>query len=111
MSKWITSHMHLTFKQGLGAIVRQPEAITGGDAAQRLMEEIAATFTSHGCRVAKYVYGIRVYDCRDDTLSDRSFEIHDCDNDQCDVMKEYGRWAKNDRQKYLQVLHERGLVP
>ncbi len=111
MSKWNTSHVHLTYKQGLGAVVRQPEAIIGGHAAQRLVEEIAAVYTAHGCRVARYIHGIRVYDCRDEGLSDRSFEAHGCDAGTCGAAADYGRWTKADREKYLKVLQERGIVP
>ena len=80
----------------------------------RLVEEIAAEYTEMGCRTVKYSVGIRVYDCQDSTLSDQSFEVHSCEDVDCGLMpdeSEYGRWGKAERQKYLKVLKERGLLP
>ncbi len=79
----------------------------------RLIEEIAAKFAEKGCRVVKYSVGIRVYDCKDAPLSDQSFEVHGCDDLECGLTPsegEYGRWTKADRQRYLTVLKERGLL-
>jgi len=93
--------------------VRQPETITGGDAAMRLLEGIAARFVQQGCRVVKYSMGIRIYDCKDTEASDQSFEAHDCEDLECGLTPsegEYGRWAKADRRRYLLALQERGLV-
>jgi len=114
MSKRGNTHYHLTYKHGNGPIVRQPETITGGDAAMRLVEEIAAKFVKAGCRTAKYTIGIRAYDCKDTSLSDRSFEVHSCEDIECGLMRdqsEYGRWGKAERQKYLKILKERGSLP
>ena len=114
MAERRTTHFHLTHKKGRsGPVVRQPEMITGGDAAMRLLEEIAARFVHQGCRVTKYYLGIRVYDCKDAETSDQSFEAHDCDDLECGFTPsegEYGRWTKADRQKYLVALQQRGLM-
>lgn len=115
MSDHRATHFHLTHKQGRsGPIVRQSETITGGDAAMRLLEEIAARFVQQGCRVVKYERGIRVYDCKNAELSDQSFEAQDCKDLECGLTPfegEYGRWTKADRQRYLLALRERGLMP
>lgn len=114
MSKRSNAHVHLTYKRGGGTIVRQPETITGYDAAMRLIEEIAARYAEKGCRVVKYSVGIRIYDCKNEALSDQSFEAHRCEDVACGLTPdegEYGRWAKADRQKYLAALKERGLLP
>ena len=79
----------------------------------RLVEEIAAKFVENGCRVVKYSVGIRVYDCKDTAFSDQSFEVHGCEDAECALTPsggEYGRWGKADRQRYLTVLKERGLL-
>jgi hypothetical protein len=113
MSKQSSTHYHLTYKHGNEPIVRQPETITGGDAAMRLVEEIAAGFVKVGCRVVKYSVGIRIYDCKDSSKSDQSFEVHICKDTECGMMpeqSEYGRWGKVERQKYLTVLKARGLL-
>ncbi len=89
--------------------MRQPETIIGLDAATRLVEEIAARFVEKGCRTVKYRVGIRVYDCKDTSLPDISFEYHDCTDTECGLTpaeSEYGRWGKSERQKYLVVLKE-----
>lgn len=94
-------------------VTRLPETITGGDAAQRLLDEIAAQYVAKGCRVVKYRNGIRVYDSKDATIPDQSYEAHGCHDGQCDTSAseaEYGRWAKEDRQRYLSVLEQRGIV-
>ena len=114
MSNRSNAHHHLTYKQGNEPIVRQPETITDGDAAMRLVEEIAAKFVEAGCRTVKYSVGIRIYDCKDASLSDRSFEVHHCKDIECGLtsdQSEYGRWGKPERQRYLKVLMERGLLP
>ena len=115
MSERSTTHYHLTHKRGRsGLVVRQPETIVGGDAAVRLLEEIAARFVQQGCRVAKYSMGIRVYDCKDAEMSDQSFEAHGCDDPECSLTPsegEYGRWTKSDRQNYLLALQQRSLIP
>ena len=74
--------------------MRQPETIIGGDAATRLIEEIAAKFVGIGCRAVKYRNSIRIYDCKGAFLSDQSFEYHDCTDAECCLMpaeSEYGR--------------------
>ncbi len=94
--------------------MRQPETITGRDAAMRLIEEIAAEFVKKGCRTVKYWGGIRIYDCKIPALSDQSFEYQDCVDVECGLApddSEYGRWGKVERQKYLVALRERGLLP
>ena len=114
MSKHSNTHHHLTYKYGNEPIVRQPETITGGDAAMRLVEEIAAKFVEAGCRTVKYSVGIRAYDCKNAFFSDRSFEVHGCKDLECGLMpdqSEYGRWGKAERQRYLKALTERGLLP
>ena len=113
MSNRSNTHCHLTVRRGSGPVVRQPETIIGMDAALRLTEEIAALFVKVGCRAAKYSVGVRIYDCKDETLSDRSFEVHGCADIECGLLpdqSEYGRWGKAERQKYLAVLKQRGLV-
>lgn len=114
MSERSAKHFHLTHKQGRsGSIVRQPETITAGEAAMRLLDEIAARFVQQGCRVTKYSIGIRVYDCKDPKASDQSFEAHGCDDPECGLTPsegEYGRWMKADRQRYLLALQQRGLI-
>lgn len=114
MSERDVTHYHLTCKKGRsGPIVRQPEAITGADAAMRLLEEIAAHFVTQGCRVVKYSMGIRIYDCKDEGLSDQSFEVQECKDLECGLeptQGEYGRWTKADRQRYWLALQERGLI-
>lgn len=114
MSERSVKHFHLTHKRGRsGPIVRQPETITAGDAAVRLLEEIAAQFVQQGCRVTKYSVGIRVYNCKNPEASDQSFEVHGCDGPECGLTpseSEYGRWTKADRQRYLFALKQRGLV-
>ena len=114
MSERNAKHFHLTHKQGRGGpVARQPETITSGDAALRLLDEIAARLVQQGCRVTKYSAGIRVYDCKDPGASDQSFEAHDCNDPECGLTPsegEYGRWTKADRQRYLVALQQRGLV-
>ncbi len=114
MSERSVTHYHLTHKQGRsGPVVRQPETITGGDAAMRLLEEIAARFVQQGCRVARYSMGIHVYDCKNEEASDQSFETHGCEDLECGLTPsegEYGRWTKADRQRYVLALRERGLI-
>ena len=114
MSSRGNAHYHFTYKYGNSLIIRQPETITGGDAAMRLVEEIAAEFVKMGCRTVKYSVGVRVYDCKDRSLSDRSFEVHRCEDIECGLtpdQTEYRRWGKADRQKYLAALKERGILP
>ena len=114
MSKRSNTHCHLTYKRGDEQILRQPVTITGADAAKRLVEEIAAAFAALGCRTVKYSVGVRVYDCKNAALSDRSFEYHGCTDADCGLALsegEYDRWGKAERQKYLAVLKERGLLP
>ena len=114
MSERSAKHFHLTHKRGRsGPVVRQPETITAGDAAMRLLDEIAALFVQQGCRVMKYSIGIRVYDCKNPEASDQSFEAHDCDDPECSLTPSegvYGRWAKADRQRYLLALQQSGLI-
>jgi len=113
MSKRSNVHYHLTYKRGGEPVVRQPETITGGDAAMRLVEEIAVRFVEAGCRTVKYSVGVRVYDCKDNSLSAQSFEVHGCEDIECGLMpdqSEYGRWGKAERQKYLTTLKARGLL-
>ncbi len=114
MSERSAKHFHLTHKQGRGGpVVWQPETITAGDAAMRLLEEIGARFAQQECRVTKYYMGIRVYDCKDPEAPDQSFEAHDCNDPECGLTPsegEYGRWTKGDRQRYLVALKQRGLV-
>jgi hypothetical protein len=114
MSERSITHYHLTHKQGRsGSVMRQPETITGADAALRLLEEIAAHFVRQGCRVVRYHRGIRVYGCKNPEVSDQSFEAHDCKDAECGLtppQSEYGRWTKTDRQRYLVALQQRGLL-
>ena len=114
MSERSITHYHLTHKQGRsGPVVRQPETLTSFDAASRLLEEMAAQFVLQECRVAKYSGGIRVYDCKEESLSDQSFEVHHCEDLECGLTPsegEYGRWTKEDRHRYLLALRQRGLM-
>lgn len=108
-------HLHLSHMLGKGAeITRLSETIAGGDAARRLLEEIAARFVAAGCRAAKYDRGIRIYDCKNSTTADQSFEIRACEDDACNTAAselEYGRWTKHDRARYLQMLTDKGVIP
>lgn len=114
MSRRTTGHIHLTHMIGRGGVItRQPEVISVGDAAHRLLDEIAARYVEKGCRVVKYYDGIRIYDCKNAAIADQSFEVRFCGDEQCDTTAselEYGRWTKADRQKYLRVLEQRGLI-
>ena len=99
---------------GRGApIERLPETITGGDAAQRLLAEIATRYVEKGCRVKNYGQGIRIYDCKDSNVMEQSFEWQGCEDGVCDLTAsetEYGKWTKADRAKYLKALEERGVL-
>ena len=80
----------------------------------RLIEEIAALFAANGCRTVRYRVGVRVYNCKNAFLSDQSLEYNDCLDVECGLTPdetEYGRWGKEERQKYLTVLKDRGLLP
>ena len=73
----------------------------------RLIEEVAARFVQKGCRALKYSIGVRIYDCNDDRLPSQSFEVHRCEDIKCGLSpdeSEYGRWGKEDRQRYLAAL-------
>lgn len=79
----------------------------------RLIEEIAAEFVKMGCRTVRYSVGTHIYDCMDNSKSHQSFEVHSCEDIECGLMpeqSEYSRWGKVERQKYLLVLKERGLL-
>ena len=114
MSKWRSTHLHLSHMMGYGQPVKRlPETMTGGDAAERLLEAIAARFVEYGCRVKKYRDVIRIYDCKNGT-PDQSFEVIVCTLEECNTAyseNEYGRWMETDRQKYLALLREKGIIP
>ena len=113
MPRWNNpSHWHLTYKQGLHPVSRQPEVFHTDAAAREVVKDIAASCQAQGCRVKVYALGIRAYDCRDAQWSDRSFEIHGCTDWECDTIAlDDVPWTSADRRQYLEVLQERGLVP